>query len=1066
MARTIPVIETDIDNSEKLQILEVLKDYVMKVMNVNIDQINANMLELKTRLDGTSNIVGHVGRPLSPSAVDYPTDTTTEFSWYYNTASREFKMLHNGVWETIATLSAAVDLTEYDKIVDVDAKIKAWSTWLGEGDTASPFASDGKIQFFPAEGKFKQYIDGAWVDKANLNNLPAMLELLKGYYDKGEIDTLVSKNTDILVNVNTDDFETELYIDDVNGFLGSSALNTDQQVARNQAQTPPPVSAGWTDTLPIFVRNKDKNAQAPLYTDAAGTIPATWADIKATFNNKDTKYIIVRQTGKYYLKGITQKTTELATDKLAKDFSDPKLTANENNKFARYNDTNKNFDWVEMYAKPEIDHKVDTINENLKEDLAKWDEGIYFKSATALEYKEVTTGITTIEPVITENGAGTIVYTTKNDIMKRINQIGSYFKVTIPTANTVVSYIMAPAGTPIVVSFKATTANQWYQMAMIEEEVAGVITKKIAITGTAEMTEGGTTTTLTATPIIKTASDWFTKLNPTATLGITLGTGATPAVNTKLLDIEYKASLGFISDRIKLMFENQDATKALQNIKVRNSAGTQVGLDTMDGSDADKTILTEKQVDDKIAITDLTTKAGTDLASAMEVGKYYIIKTSASTNPNALVSENILVEVSAKTATEVTFDAISLSGAFKEADQTVWTIPANTTDLPEVIGKTVSGATSTVVKNVGKVSDYTNDIETAINNNRLVRFWHEATPRLKWMAQTVTPLDLSASLTSVPNPTVPAWVNMLIVGTKVFFMTLRGLYWSTADIAADGTLSNFQALNVENLITGAGLMRSVGMKGGAVINGKLIIFDSRAATSSLIFDIAPDGTLSNPQQLDTTTIIAPSRSAVTNFGGIKILGNKIYFVNDDRRKWIIADIANDATITNPQVLDMTASLTSSATGWLNMVVDGDKAYFVNRDTSKWMVADITPAGVMSNFQALDMSANLTGINFRSIAIHNNKAFFVNMLAKDWKTTTIPAGTPLPHHHAEVLEVDVEENEVYTLEKGKVVSIGNLQLSAKFHLEIEVPNGTNIADGTSVGGDTAPIVITPGTNTTP
>lgn len=115
---TIEQTETNIDNNVTMKMLDVFKDYMTKMFNMNMTQLVGNINSLKTALEGTSAIVGHFGKALPPA--DSDPASPNQGDWYFNNTSKEFKMFNNNAWVVMAHLSAVVDA--YTK-AETDAKL-------------------------------------------------------------------------------------------------------------------------------------------------------------------------------------------------------------------------------------------------------------------------------------------------------------------------------------------------------------------------------------------------------------------------------------------------------------------------------------------------------------------------------------------------------------------------------------------------------------------------------------------------------------------------------------------------------------------------------------------------------------------------------------------------------------------------------------------------------------------------------------------------------------------------------------------------------------------------------
>lgn len=108
-------IENAIDSNFKIEIIEVLKNYLTEVYNENFDAINKNFSNIKSKLDGLKILGINNGRALNPSATD-PSDAK-QYDWYYNTATNWFRMFANygngDEWKDILEYKVAVAHPNY-----------------------------------------------------------------------------------------------------------------------------------------------------------------------------------------------------------------------------------------------------------------------------------------------------------------------------------------------------------------------------------------------------------------------------------------------------------------------------------------------------------------------------------------------------------------------------------------------------------------------------------------------------------------------------------------------------------------------------------------------------------------------------------------------------------------------------------------------------------------------------------------------------------------------------------------------------------------------------------------
>lgn len=213
----------------------------------------------------------------------------------------------------------------------------------------------------------------------------------------------------------------------------------------------------------------------------------------------------------------------------------------------------------------------------------------------------------------------------------------------------------------------------------------------------------------------------------------------------------------------------------------------QVAASTMDGTTADKTLATQGYVDKSSGVIDVSTLKGEELWKVLEVDKFYIIKTKTSTTEDAISDEKVIIEVHSKDdAAGIKFTAIALDNTFHTTAEITFAKPAvgNTTDLPEVIATEVvaaGGATETVIKNKGKVSDYIPAITTAEASNRIVRFWHEAPGPKRWttgfaMSDRTDSLSMSQSGQYI----VVAGIDKHIYVSKDYGKTFTDSYTNTS----------------------------------------------------------------------------------------------------------------------------------------------------------------------------------------------------------------------------------------------------------------------------------------------
>lgn len=107
MSRTITQIEHDIDNSVNIKILEYLKDYLAKQLNVAISDIDGELQKIFTEVQGLDKIVSVIPKPLAPSATD-PT-TANDGDLFFNTTDKWFKYYQGGTWHNLAHLDTTID---------------------------------------------------------------------------------------------------------------------------------------------------------------------------------------------------------------------------------------------------------------------------------------------------------------------------------------------------------------------------------------------------------------------------------------------------------------------------------------------------------------------------------------------------------------------------------------------------------------------------------------------------------------------------------------------------------------------------------------------------------------------------------------------------------------------------------------------------------------------------------------------------------------------------------------------------------------------------------------------
>lgn len=107
MSRTITQIEHDIDNSVNIKILEYLKDYLAKQLNVAISDIDGELQKIFTEVQGLDKIVSVIPKPLEPAATD-PT-TSNDGDLFFNTTDKWFKYYQGGTWHNLAHLDTTID---------------------------------------------------------------------------------------------------------------------------------------------------------------------------------------------------------------------------------------------------------------------------------------------------------------------------------------------------------------------------------------------------------------------------------------------------------------------------------------------------------------------------------------------------------------------------------------------------------------------------------------------------------------------------------------------------------------------------------------------------------------------------------------------------------------------------------------------------------------------------------------------------------------------------------------------------------------------------------------------
>lgn len=182
---TIPQVESNIDNKVTMKHLDVFKDYMTKMFNMNMHQITNNIKILKSAIEGEDRAISHLGVPHGPAAAA-PLNPN-KYDWYFNTGDKRFYMYVDGAWKEIASLGTVVDLSDYYTIEEANE-------WFLAGEKATLGEVKSLEQGYNVDNKDAKYL-----------NIVGLADILK---DQNLVDELfLGKFADELYYKNRDTIE-------------------------------------------------------------------------------------------------------------------------------------------------------------------------------------------------------------------------------------------------------------------------------------------------------------------------------------------------------------------------------------------------------------------------------------------------------------------------------------------------------------------------------------------------------------------------------------------------------------------------------------------------------------------------------------------------------------------------------------------------------------------------------------------------------------------------------------------------------------------------------------------
>lgn len=537
----------------------------------------------------------------------------------------------------------------------------------------------------------------------------------------------------------------------------------------------------------------------------------------------------------------------------------------------------------------------------------------------------------------------------------------------------------------------------------------------------------------------------------------------------KALPDATKEALGLNADGDLKVTDSTDAayivpfTKALKTIaessttmKVENSAGTQVLATTMDGTDDDKLLITKKEFLAEIKKAKAS-GAGTASATKTVMKKTGVVKdymahiTSADQNNrnvkfwHKLPPELAMGEVgyiNGKQLARWIIDATAVSDdgamiAFAVSNKVYFSTNNGTTWTEH----TVSGSVKQIV--------FRGSMPVILSN----RLYLILGPTLK----DITPNTYGSSLLGVDifGPRITTWDNnnvyLSITPMMPVFVALTGVrsnvLWATSN------MKDTFVIYRDGVVQHTGRGNIVSSFGNVSLSGTGRVGDVRIKAS--------------------VTHCVVYRKHSTDLFQVPLMAfGSTSFVNINPTRKTVIDVtmgfSGEALILYSHSIykGTTSEYDLGTKTGLDISRTGDAVVISTIDTGK------KESEVMVSSNVNNISTNLKTIDTVTYTTEKIEIFTLGIDSTGNRVTAnyfnrvtnfskamLGKQASERHHHALVIEVDKEENKVYCTEKGKVVEIGNVQLSDDYHLEIETSTATTIADGTTTGGDTSPTPVT-------
>lgn len=181
MARTIQQIETDIDNNAIIKIVEYLKDYLVKQLNIVVADVDGELQKVFTEVQGLENIVQTIPEPLEPSATDYTTRPNgggdlKDGDMFFNTTDHKLKYWKTDAWHDIASIGAVIDAytkAEMNTKLDLKADKVDLNDYELKSNKLTPTASHQSGYIILDETDFKDRTVGTIFD-VNLSGLDSL----------------------------------------------------------------------------------------------------------------------------------------------------------------------------------------------------------------------------------------------------------------------------------------------------------------------------------------------------------------------------------------------------------------------------------------------------------------------------------------------------------------------------------------------------------------------------------------------------------------------------------------------------------------------------------------------------------------------------------------------------------------------------------------------------------------------------------------------------------------------------------------------------------------------------